>query len=422
MNSLPPRDLEMSPTTVGRIPVTLLTGFLGAGKTTVLNHLVKQPGMAGTAVLINEFGDIGIDHHLVDKLDDSLLILDSGCLCCTVQGDLVQALKQLSNRGSRREIPPISRVLIETTGLADPVPVIQTLMEERFVSARYVCDGVVTVVGATHAGEQLAEHQEALRQVALADCILISKCDLARPRELLVLKSQLRALNPGASQIDVRNGQVDATALFDRGLYSSAGKLPDVAAWIGDAASDPDATQRFFELEAQVPAVPAVGGKARAAGRHDGRTTSFVASFERPVAWYGFAVVLGQILQAHGQNILRVKGLINAEGETKPIVVHCVQQVAYPAVRLERWPQQSQFADRQGRLVFIVRDMPVEQQCEIRTLLENLPADTAARRICAANPGLPTRCWLSLSTPAGESLIEHDAWVIQKVRPPRVRK
>ncbi|MBP6195577.1 MAG: GTP-binding protein, partial [Methyloversatilis sp.] len=150
MTSYAPPPARTGAAPVDRIPVSLLTGFLGAGKTTLLNKLMKHPAMAGTAVLINEFGEVGIDHHLVEQLDDTMVLLDSGCLCCSVQGDLIAALKQLHLRSSKREIPPITRVVIETTGLADPVPVIYTLMEERFVAARFVCDSVLTVVDATH--------------------------------------------------------------------------------------------------------------------------------------------------------------------------------------------------------------------------------------------------------------------------------
>lgn len=398
--------------TVDRIPVTLLTGFLGAGKTTVLNHLLQHPGMAGTALLINEFGEVGVDHHLVDKVDETLMILDSGCVCCSMQGDLVKALKDLSARSSRREIPPVSRVIIETTGLADPVPVVYTLMEERFIAARYVCDGVVTVVDATHAEQQLETHPEAMRQVAMADRLLITKCDLADSPSRSRLDACLAALSPGAVRIEVRNGCVNPDALFGSGVYTTDGKSPDVAAWLGE-----EQLRSVFSLSSAVGftlqqrAVPVI------TGRHDERVCSFVIDFDRPVPWLGFSVAVGRILQNHGANILRVKGLINVAGDPMPRVVHCVQNVAYPPLRLARWPEQGTFADQRGRLVFIVHDLSPADEDGIRRVLANLPSDSVAARTTASEPSMPTRCWLSLRLPtAGPAGIEVDGWIVQAKR------
>jgi len=418
------------PTADRRIPVTLLTGFLGAGKTTLLNHLLRHPDMAGAAVLINEFGEVGIDHHLVDRVDETMMILDSGCICCSVQGDLVKALRNLAERSSRREIPPVSRVVIETTGLADPVPVVYTLTQERFVAARYRCDGVLTAVAATHAVGQLERHQEALRQVAMADRLLITKGDLATAADHSALDAKLTVLNPAAQRIAVEHGRIAPDALFGCGIYSAAGKLPDVAAWLGEEhlrAQPPQAVQTSQPALVQSPALWRPKGAAAPhahapnphtshAARHDRAVRSFVVRFAAPVPWYGFAVTMGRLLRAHGAHLLRVKGLMNVAGDPAPRVIHCVQEVAYPPLSLDRWPEQSPFADRCGRLVFIVRDLAPEAEAAIQAALAADLVAVVGGQTDTAVP-LPTLCWLAHHPPAARpSPVEVDGWVVQPRR------
>lgn len=379
-----PHDTGASPDADRRIPVTLLTGFLGAGKTTLLNHLLRQPQMDGSAVLINEFGAVGVDHHLVEKVDESLVVLDSGCICCSVQGDLVRALKGLFMRALRRELKGLHRVLIETTGLADPAPVIHTLMAEPFISERYRLDGVVTAVDVTHALDQLAAHNEAVRQVAMADRLLLTKCDLADVAQREAVAARLAVLNPGARQVEVRGGAVAPDEVFGCGLYDPSGKAPDVVAWLGEEAvrtarrrpavgvwsrspsrAGGTATQELAAGLPVNPEVPASAAPQSHPPRHDAGVTSFVLRFDEPLSWYEFSDGLALLLQVYGGRILRIKGLLNVEGDPLPRVLQCVQHSVYPPTNLPAWPDTPPYDDRCSRLVFIVRDLAQEEVVSI---------------------------------------------------------
>jgi G3E family GTPase len=321
----------------GQIPVTLLTGFLGAGKTTLLNRLLKQPDMERTAILVNEFGEIGLDHLLVETLDEDTILLNAGCLCCTVRGDLVEALAKLRQRNP-------ARVLIETTGLADPVPIIQTLLGDSFVAMTFRMDGIVTVVDAVNGLAQLAEQPEAVRQAAVADRIVLSKTDLTDAAEL---RARLARLNPGAKIIDAVKGDMPAADLLNLGLFIAEGKTPDVQTWLNaEAFEAPHDHHGHDHHHHHHDAKPD-------ANRHDERITAFGLTFDQPLHWDGVGRFLEVLIATHGDSLLRVKGILNLEGLDKPVAIHGVRTLFHSPEVLPDWPVND---PKTTRLVFIVRD------------------------------------------------------------------
>ncbi len=313
------------------VPLTLLTGFLGAGKTTLLNALVRRPELAGTAVLVNEFGEIGLDHILMDKIDDTTALLPSGCLCCAVLGDLSRALRDLLPRVQSGEV---RRVVVETTGLADPAPIVQTLMSDVSVAFRFRLDGIVTVVDAVHAMSQLDAHAEAVRQVAMADRIVLSKTDLAT--DTTALRARLRALNPGAPVLVADHGAIDPAAILDAGLFDATGKIGDVRKWLDEAA---------------FAAAPA---GTRDPNRHDAHIQSFCLTYDEPLHWQGIGTCLEMLVGTRGESLLRVKGILNLVGQSRPVAIHGVQHMFHEPLLLEKWPDGD---PRTSRIVFITRDL-----------------------------------------------------------------
>jgi G3E family GTPase len=313
---------------------------LGSGKTTLLQRLLRSPQLARTAVLINELGEIGLDHLLVERLDEAVVLLKSGCICCSIRDDLKSALRDLLGRRERGEISKFDRVVIETTGLADPGPIFYTLAAEPVVRHQFYLASVITTVDAVNANLHLDRNPEGVKQVAAADRLVITKTDLVDTARAAAVHALLRGLNASAEVL---------------------------------AAADPDIDAEWLLAPAPLPreTIPVHGANHELLPlqRHSTAVASASLAFDEPLDWTAFGIWLSMLLNRHGENVLRVKGILQVQGATAPVLVNAVQHIVHPPQHLERWPG----ADRRSRIVFITRGI------DHGALRRSLAAFTSAR-------------------------------------------
>jgi G3E family GTPase len=365
-----------------KIPVTILTGFLGSGKTTLLSHLIRQPALSNAAVIINEFGEISLDHELIEKTDGDVVEIQGGCLCCTVRGDLVKALHDLMLKRTQGAVRAFDRIVIETTGLADPAPILQTLMSDPLAFTKFRLDGIVTTVDAVNGMATLDGHEEAVKQAAVADRIILTKLDVSS--ESTALETRLSKLNPGASMIKADHGRIDPALILNLGPFNAQAKGADVEAWL-QAETYVDAHDHHHghqhghhhghhhgqHHDHDHHHDHAHDHAHQDINRHDDHIQAFCFTFDKPIEQAKLNFFIQLLVMLRGPDLLRVKGVVNVADRDQPAVIHGVQHIFHPLAWLERWPSD----DHRTRIVFIVRDIDPKQ---ITELMASLTAPQAA--------------------------------------------
>ena len=324
--------------TVTPIPTYIVTGFLGSGKTTLLRQLLRDPAYSDTAVIVNEYGEVSLDHDLIAYATERTVVLKGGCVCCTVREDLEITIRELLSQADKGEIPRFRRLVIETTGLANPVPLLFTLQTNPLAASRLELHGVLTTVDAVLASSTLRRHPECEKQIAAADRLVVTKRDLVGGKALAVLMAALKLVNPWAKVTGLNLLKDDSSDLFVRNLHGFSRRYRQPENWVmgrngfapGQAVGNADAHHHL-----------------------GGRTRSFCLTYDEAMDWTAFGIWLTMLLHRHGERVLRVKGLLNVKGLAGPVVIHGVQHIVHPLAHLERWPSE----DHRSRIVFIAQDI-----------------------------------------------------------------
>ncbi len=350
------------------LPVVVITGFLGSGKTTLLNKLLKHPDMQKSAVVVNEFGEVGIDNLLIESATEDVMIMDGGCVCCTIRGDLVKTLENLYQKRQAGEITYFERVIIETTGLADPAPIIHTLLDDAILKTKYHLDSVLSTVDCVYAQQQFEEFYETVKQAAVADRVILTKTDLVTSDVVEQVKHRLNILNPGAMLLESVNGNIDVKQLFSAGLYNPTTKSLDVQQWLQAEAyhqhHDHHQNQQFdYSYHDQI--------------RHDEYIQSFCLEYDKPLSWKVLNTWFQQLTALRGKDLLRIKGLVYTEETNLPVIVQGVQHIFQPPTTLEKWPTPTPLT----QIVFITRNI---QKIVLEKMLDILVKSKTPAEACQA--------------------------------------
>jgi G3E family GTPase len=370
------------------LPLTIITGFLGAGKTTLLNALLRDPALKDTAVLVNEVGEIGLDHLFYEKVDGDTMLLAGGCMCCSVRGDLVTALENILRGIDNGKTIEFRRVVIETTGLADPASVLHTVMAHPYLVQRYRLDGLVTAVDAVNGEDTLDRHIEAVKQAAMADRIVLTKSDIASAEAAARLRARLKLLNPGARVLDAAKGEATAASLLNAGLYDAAQKTADVTKWLAEAAVE-EAEHAHHHDHDHGHDHAHDHGHDNAHDHahhhhHDDKIRTFSLVSEEPVSASTLEMFLDFLRATQGPKLLRLKGIVRlAEEPEQPLVIHMVQHIVHPPARLPAWPDE----DRRSRLVCVTHDLDPAIVRRLFDAFRGVPrTDTPDRAALTDNP------------------------------------